>query len=175
MDRDQFYLCSAVPGNVSCLIASMDVSDDRGVSWLSFSNNQSSVTSGTLFPEIRPNLLNILNKTSSDWEGRMRFETAGACMVQLADNMMMVIAEKVVVFRLENTIRVTLLPLLEFPRQFHSCALLRSGSVLVAGGREIWSQELRPQAEILKLGEGELSWVEYGAIGTEHTYVFSYV
>ena len=96
-------------------------------------------------------------------------------MVQLADNMMMVIAEKVVVFRLENTIRVTLLPLLEFPRQFHSCALLRSGSVLVAGGREIWTQELRPQAEILKLGEEELSWVEYGAIGTEHTYVFSCV
>ena len=95
----------------------------------------------------------------------MRFETVGACMVQLADNIVMVIAEKVVMIRLEETIRFTLLPPLKHPRQFHSCALLRSGQVLVAGGQDIWSKELQPQAEMLSLEEKRLGWREYGSIG----------
>ena len=95
----------------------------------------------------------------------MRFETVGACMVQLADNIVMVIAEKIVIIRLEETIRFSLLPPLEYPRQFHSCVLLRTGHVLVAGGQDIWSKELRPQAEILRLEERRMGWEEHGSIG----------
>ena len=163
--RDQFYLCSPVPNNDSCLMASTEVSK-RGGLWLSFSDAEnSSLPQVSVYPEIRPNILKILNKTSHDWEGRMRFETVGACMVQLADNIVMVIAEKVVIIRLEETIRFSLLPPLEYPRQFHSCVLLRSGHVLVAGGQDIWSKELRPQAEILRLEERRMDWEEHGSIG----------
>ena len=95
----------------------------------------------------------------------MRFESVGACTVQIADNMVMVIAEKVVMIRLEETIRFTLLPPLKYPRQFHACVLLRSGQVLVAGGQDIWSKELRPQAEILSIEHQRLGWSEHGAIG----------
>ena len=95
----------------------------------------------------------------------MRFETEGGCMVQLEDNVVMVIAEKVVIIRLEDTIRFTLMPPLNFPREFHACVLLRSGQVLVAGGQDIWSKELRPQAEILTLEERKMGWTELGSIG----------
>merc|ERR1719480_258276 len=66
--------------------------------------------------------------------------------------------------RLEETIRFTLLPPLQYPRQFHACVLLRSGQVLVAGGQDIWSKELRPQAEILSLEHQRLGWSEHGTI-----------
>ena len=97
----------------------------------------------------------------------MRFESVGACTVQIADNMVMVIAEKVVMIRLEETIRFTLLPPLKYPRQFHACALLRSGQVVVAGGQDIRSKELRPQAEILSLEQQRLGWSDHGSIGGE--------
>merc|ERR1719480_108150 len=72
--------------------------------------------------------------------------------------------------RLEETIRFSLLPPLEYPRQFHSCVLLRTGQVLVAGGQDIWSKELRPQVEILRLEERRMGWKEQGYIGIPRNY-----
>ena len=97
------------------------------------------------------------------------------CLVQISADTLLVVAEVVRLVRLGRDLEMVALPPLSPPRLLHSCSLLPSGSVLVAGGRGIWTDQLLSHTEIMDIGQGQLQWERSADLGKEYSQLRHYI
>ena len=119
------------------------------------------------YPQLHPRvgqLFNISTKVSSSLSVK-----SPMCLVQISADTVMVVAEVVMMVRLGRDLEMVALPPLSSPRKFHSCSLLPSGAVLVAGGRGVWTDQLVSQTEIMDIGRGNLQWERSADLGKKYS------
>ena len=128
----------------------------------------------TLLPKVNETLKGLVNQSMEIQDDTIEFH--GACALQISSNMLLVIAEKVLlIFRHNATWKSFVLPQLNEPRHLHSCSILTSGTVLVAGGEDPFNKKPILVTETLDLPKYNIESTKWKNVGNLGMYNLSVI